>query len=146
MQSFTTDADETAWILGQLDPDDPTIDGTAILAFTNRQVNDWRDRLADAGIGCVRLDDYHGRSIPGVKVGTYHRAKGLEFERIFLPALDASFPYGDRNDPDEIISKGSLLYVAMSRARDRLHISFSGAPSMYLEPVKEYCDLPHGTS
>lgn len=136
-----TGTDECRWVLDQLDPDDPTVDATAILTFSNSMAEAWRTRLADAGIGSVRLEDYRGRSIPGVKVGTYHRGKGLEFKRVFLPGLDASYPMGDRNDADEIVEKGSLLYVAMSRARDELHLSYVGTPSMFLEGVSGYCDL-----
>jgi superfamily I DNA/RNA helicase len=140
MRGFGTEHDEAAWILSQLDADDPGIDGTGILAFSKRDVEKWHGLLADAGLGSVRLEDYHGRPVPGVKVGTYHRAKGLEFGRVFLPGLDASFPYGDRGDSDDIIAKGSALYVAMSRARDRLFISYTGSPSMFLGPVAVYCD------
>jgi superfamily I DNA/RNA helicase len=141
LHEFRRVEDEVAWLLGQLDPDDPAMDGTAILTFSNKDVDRLRDLIVGAGLGCVRLDDYHGRSVPGVKVGTYHRAKGLEFERLFLPGLDASFPYGDRNDIEEIIKTASLLYVAMSRARDRLELSYAGMPSQFLEPVTEFCDV-----
>lgn len=140
LRTFANPVAETSWVISQLDPDDPTMDATAILAFTNNDVREWRRRLTDAGIGSVGLDEYKGRPLPGVKVGTYHRAKGLEFERIFLPGLNSTYPLGDRNDPDEIIEKGSLLYVAMSRARDRLVLSYTGEPSMYLEPVGPLCD------
>jgi DNA helicase-2/ATP-dependent DNA helicase PcrA len=76
--------------------------------------------------------------MPGVKVGTYHRAKGLEFKRLFLPYLDDGYPRGDQNDPDELIEAGSLLYVAMSRAKDELHLSYARKPSMLIEAL-----LPH---
>ena len=139
LRSFASGADEVAWILSQLDPDDPTIDGTAILAYGAPEAKRWVTRLLDAGIGSVYLEDYHGRPVPGVKVGTYHRAKGLEFERVFLPGLNASFPYGDHKDPDDMLAKGSALYAAMSRARDLLRISYWGAPSMFLEGVVAHC-------
>jgi DNA helicase-2/ATP-dependent DNA helicase PcrA len=78
--------------------------------------------------------------MPGVKLGTYHRSKGLEFERLFLPGLHAGFPFGDR-DEDALIVYGSTLYVAMTRARDRLHLSYAGEPSLFLEPVQDFCDM-----
>jgi DNA helicase-2/ATP-dependent DNA helicase PcrA len=71
-------------------------------------------------------------------VGTYHRAKGLEFKRLFLPHLDDGYPRGDQNDPDELVEAGSLLYVAMSRAKDTLHLSYAGRPSMFIDAL-----LPH---
>ena len=76
----------------------------------------------------VRLCGYSGRPTPGVKVGTYARSKGLEFKKVFLPGLDdGKFPWGDRNDMDSMLLQGSMLYVAMSRARDELTISYVGA-------------------
>lgn len=141
VRSFLTKADQAAWITGEINPDDPDMDGSAILVYSNAEVDAWRRRLSDAGIGTVPLTSYQGRAIPGVKVGTFHRAKGLEFERVFLPDLDASFPLGDRKDEDLIVAKGSVLYVAMSRARDRLLLSHTGAPSMFLEPVIPFCDV-----
>lgn len=144
LRSFRTPGDEAAWIIGQLDPDDPDIDGTAIFVFTNREVAEWRRRLADAGIGTVGLEDYRGRPVPGVKVGTYYRAKGLEFARVFLPCVDEGYPSGDHSDADEIVEKGAALYVAMSRARDHLLISYAGQPSMFLEPVMQFCEAGEG--
>ena len=68
------------------------MDGTAVLVYSNAEVDAWRRRLQEAGIGSVPLTEYRGCSAPGVKVGTFHRAKGLEFERVFLPDLDARLP------------------------------------------------------
>jgi superfamily I DNA/RNA helicase len=132
---FNERNDEIAWLIDRLDPDDPAIDGTAILVYSNRAVDEWRKRLADAGIGTVGLDEYRGRGAPGVKIGTYNRAKGLEFEHVYVPGLNAGFPFVASDDPDELIEKGSLLYVALSRARDRLAISYAGRPSMFIEPA-----------
>jgi len=132
--------DEVDWVVSQLDPDDPDIDGTAILVMSNRVVDQWRERLAAHGLGSVPVGEYKGRPVPGVKVGTYHRAKGLEFKRLFLPGLDDAYPPGDRDDADELIEKGSLLYVAMSRARDELDISYSGRPSMFLDAILPFVE------
>ena len=142
--TFERAADENDWLMSQLDLDDPELDGTGILVFTNNAARDWRARLRDAGIGSVPLEEYRGRSTPGVKVGTYHRAKSLEFKRLFLPGLDDGFPRGDRNDPDELIEAGSLLYVAMSRAKDELTLSYAGRPSMFIEAVLPFVDAPVG--
>lgn len=68
---------------------------------------------------------------PGLFYGTYHAAKGLEFDTVFLPFLsDASWP----NPPDirnlgaeEASSRDSrLLYVGITRARSNLVMTYSG--------------------
>lgn len=142
---FEAASAEVAWLMSELDPDDQDLDATAILAFSNRLAETWRGRLREAGIGSVPLEQYSGRPLPGVKVGTYHRAKGLEFKRLFLPHLDDGYPRGDQSDPDELIEAGSLLYVAMSRAKDTLHLSYAGRPSMFIEALLPHVDTEAGT-
>ncbi len=149
LHHFASTEEECAWVPSQLDPDDPDLDGTGLLVLSNRLVDEWRERLRAAGIGSVPLGEYHGRAVPGVKIGTYHRAKGLEFQHLFLPGLDARYPFGARDDPDEMIEKGALLYVAMSRARDELDLSYAGKPSMFLEavfPHVEFIQAGEGTA
>jgi superfamily I DNA/RNA helicase len=126
---------EVRWLVSCLDPDDPDLDATAVLVPTNARADLWADLLQGAGLGVVPLTEYHGREVPGVKVGTYNRAKGLEFKRVFLPGLDTSFPWGNRDDIDNVLLQGGQLYVAMSRARDELYLSYVAEPSLYLEPL-----------
>jgi DNA helicase-2/ATP-dependent DNA helicase PcrA len=60
----------------------------------------------------------------GLQLMTYHRAKGLEFDAVFLPRLlDGELPYRARKseaDPDE---ERRLLYVGITRARTHLFLS-----------------------
>ena len=141
LHRFTTAADERAWVFEQLDPDDEDLDATAILLDSNHACDEWVAAIGEAGIGAVRLADYHGRPTPGVKVGTLHRAKGLEFKTVYIPALGAGFGMTSRLNADELIGKGSLLYAAMSRARDRLILSHHGEPSDFLESAVRHLDV-----
>jgi superfamily I DNA/RNA helicase len=143
LRTFRQAQDEAAWLLSELDPNDEELDGTAILASSNRAVGIWRRRLKDAGIGSVGLEEYSGRAVPGVKVGTYHRAKGLEFKRVYLPELDDGYPR-DQSDPDDLVESGSVLYVAMSRAKDHLTLSYAGRPSMFIDAVLPHVVLDEG--
>ena len=65
----------------------------------------------------------------GVQLMTYHRAKGLEFDAVFLPRLlDGELPYRARRseaDPDE---ERRLLYVGITRAREHLFLSWPREP------------------
>jgi len=74
----------------------------------------------------------------GVHLLTLHRAKGLEFDAVFLPRVDeGELPY-KRADVDE---ERRLLYVGITRARRHLVVSWIGKPSRFLrelgaKPVK----------
>lgn len=143
LRVFRTHDDEIESLMSELDPDDEDLDATAILTFSNRAVGEWRRVLDHAGIGTVGLDQYTGRAMPGVKVGTYHRAKGLEFKRVYLPGLDDAYPR-NQSDPDDLIEAGSLLYVAMSRAKDELTLSYAGRPSMFIDALLPHVDVAQG--
>lgn len=71
---------------------------------------------------------------------TMHTAKGMEFSRVVLfDVSDGSFPPAwaykgvpDEEKPDLDKRFRSLLYVAASRARDELVVTWKGAPSALL--------------
>lgn len=71
---------------------------------------------------------------------TMHTAKGMEFSRVVLfDVSDGSFPppwaykgVPEEDRPDKDRQFRSLLYVAASRARDELVVSWKGAPSALL--------------
>jgi hypothetical protein len=76
----------------------------------------------------------------GVYAGTYHSAKGLEFDVVFLPFCGADrSPDSDMVTAfgyDEAASRESrLLYVGVTRARDELIITHTGALTPLLPPV-----------
>lgn len=127
--------EEVAWVVEELRADDDPA-SVAILVPTNTGVDDWVGRVKVAGLPYRRLTDYAGKPLPGVKIGTYARSKGLEFKRVILPGLsDGRFPWGDPSDTDGMLLQGSMLYVAMSRARDRLDISYTCEPSYFLRAM-----------
>lgn len=55
------------------------------------------------------------------KVMTYHSAKGLQFETVFLPCVSEL-----TNDDKRKISEQKALYVAMTRTYRHLYIMYSG--------------------
>ena len=68
---------------------------------------------------------------PGLFYGTYHAAKGLEFDTVFLPFLsEANWPYppdAQNLGVEEAASRDSrLLYVGITRARATLVMTYSG--------------------
>ncbi len=81
----------------------------------------------------------------GVRMGTMHRMKGLEFERLAIVDVDdRTVPMpaaltSHNEDPEQAKSDMQrelcLLYVAATRARDELWVGWSGKPSRFLGAV-----------
>lgn len=85
--------------------------GTAVLCATGPSVTHYRGVLQAAGVPVCLLDAYTGTPVAAVKVGTYVKAKGLDFKHVLLPRYDESM--------DDDLAR-SRLFVAMTRARDTL--------------------------
>ncbi len=62
-----------------------------------------------------------------VTLMTVHSAKGLEFPQVFIVGLEeGTFPHQNSlNSPEEIEEERRLMYVAMTRARSKLSLSYS---------------------
>ena len=61
----------------------------------------------------------------GVNLLTYHRAKGLEYDAVFLPRLlDGEIPFRSGRSRADVDEERRLFYVALTRARRRLVLSW----------------------
>ena len=77
-------------------------------------------------------------STEGVNLLTYHRAKGLEWDAVYLPAIDEGMlPIRQAKEAAEIAEERRLLYVGITRARRFLALSSSSRrPSRFLAEVE----------
>ncbi|HEX4526369.1 MAG TPA: ATP-dependent DNA helicase UvrD2, partial [Gaiellaceae bacterium] len=88
-------------------------------------VEDLRGRFASGG------DAAHG-----VNLLTLHRAKGLEFEAVFIPRLqEKELPSKQARTPEEIAEERRLLYVGMTRAKRVLWLTWWGKRSRFLQEL-----------
>ena len=93
-----------------------------------------------------RASEQHAPVAEGVTLATFHAAKGLEWDSVFLCGLqDGTLPITYADTPAAIEEERRLLYVGMTRARLDLALSWAQArnpgqaarrkPSRFLDPL-----------
>jgi len=76
-----------------------------------------------------RAEQNNPPTLPGVTLATLHSAKGLEWKHLFLIGVsDGVLPMG--NDLNE---ERRLFYVGVTRAKEKIQITYAGKPSIFLE-------------
>lgn len=108
----------------------------AILCRTHSLLNELKAYLPSTAIP-LRDDSGNWAADSGFFFGTYHAAKGLEFDVVFLPFLnDGLMPAEqdiEQDGEDEASAKdGRLLYVGVTRAKSELVLTYSGRVSKLL--------------
>ncbi len=95
-------------------------------------------------------DDVNEKQKRGKEVSmmTIHLAKGLEFDTVFIAgAAEGFLPHGRSLESEpSLAEERRLMYVAMTRARKNLFISFFGIPSRFISEIPEDCIAFAGAS
>jgi DNA helicase II / ATP-dependent DNA helicase PcrA len=74
----------------------------------------------------VRSAIGHAPAMAGVTIASLHAAKGLEWQAVFLPGLtDGTVPIIHAQTDEAIEEERRLLYVGVTRARERLYLSWA---------------------
>ncbi|WP_224275680.1 ATP-dependent DNA helicase UvrD2 [Nocardioides lacusdianchii] len=88
----------------------------------------------DAGLGDLvddldrRAGEQHAPVADAVTLATIHSAKGLEWDAVFVAGMhEKMMPISQAKTPAEVEEERRLLYVAMTRARDELCVSWASA-------------------
>ncbi|MGH8784628.1 MAG: UvrD-helicase domain-containing protein [Cupriavidus necator] len=97
-----------------LDPEALPVVMTPLVAFLTHASLEAGDNQAQAGQDAVQMM-------------TVHAAKGLEFDVVFITGMEEGlFPHeNSMMDPDGVEEERRLMYVAITRARKRLYMSFA---------------------
>lgn len=148
VKGYASVADETealsAWVV-KLQEEGFRPRDIAVFARSENVLSDRVQQTVDSlGLNWSSLKDEETIPDATVPIGTMHRAKGLEFKAVAVVGCDKGvlpnqLALRDLEDPADIESvkeqERSLLYVACSRARERLRVSFAGEPSEFLHPL-----------
>jgi len=121
-ERFSSRLEHDRALLERLRHLDCPLGDVGILSLMTYGVKDTLQLLQSAGIPAINLEDYSGRPVDAVKVGTVKRAKGLEFKTVLLPRVRPEWIDPAEGDDEAHIIHRRELYVAMTRARDELWV------------------------
>jgi len=105
-------------------------------------------RSADARTLLAEINDLaartHGPRTKGVTLATLHKAKGLEWDVVFLVGMtDGVIPSSYADNSQDLAEEERLLHVGVTRARHELHLTWAASnargwtnrPSPFLDQV-----------
>ncbi|CBG68774.1 MULTISPECIES: UvrD-helicase domain-containing protein [Streptomyces] len=100
------------------------------------------DKLTAAGVPVLRVRENPGPGVDGVRLATMHAMKGLEFRCVAVLGASASaLPFAREVTPasvdalqhdSDLLRERCLLFVACTRAREALAVSWSGIASPFV--------------
>ena len=106
---------------------------------------EWFDYIREYTQELNRQSKESEQTKDGIGVSTMHSAKGLEFERVFLPDVNEDvIPHKKSMKEEDIEEERRLFYVGVTRAKKYLHIlsvkklyNKDSRPSRFLVELKE---------
>ncbi|GAB6905090.1 UvrD/REP helicase [Desulfosarcina cetonica] len=140
---FKEEVDFIADYLNTIKTDTGVLNGICLVARTNNLLMQYQNSLKekDIDVYMVKRSEAEDRQAPGVRLGTMHRVKGLEFDHVIIAGVnDGIIPLesiGARSsDPtvkvDSEISERALLYVSATRAKKAVVVTAFGKASRFI--------------
>lgn len=130
--STQTDFTHLKTILEQLRGDDMEMRQVCITGRTNDDIDRIAQELKHQGVACLKLENTvaDDPAVPGVRLATMHRIKGLEFSVVIIAAYKGAAQYAEQFSRDEDagvtedteLSERCLLHVAATRAKRNLFV------------------------
>jgi DNA helicase-2/ATP-dependent DNA helicase PcrA len=119
------------------------IDDLESLAGFAHRFDDMTELLSQLVLLNSEISDRNiDQDFDALRLTTVHQAKGLEFSIVFVIGLaEGLFPNKRAMDEDNLDEERRLFYVAITRAKDELYLSYPminehGGPSMRLNPSR----------
>ena len=89
----------------------------------------------------------HAPTVQGVTLASFHAAKGLEWDTVFLVGCsNGLLPITMADTPEAVEEERRLLYVGVTRARERLVLSYAGARTPGAKATRRPSRFLDGTS
>jgi superfamily I DNA/RNA helicase len=114
----------------------------AVCARFNVLLDKIHDRLTAERVPSVRVRDHPVAGVDGVQLASMHAMKGLEFRCVVVAGVTArAVPFAKEITPLEVdrqqyesdmLKERCLLFVACTRAREALAVTWNGASSPFL--------------
>ncbi|WLQ63631.1 UvrD-helicase domain-containing protein [Streptomyces glycanivorans] len=114
-----------------------------VCARFNLSLDTAEEKLKAAGIPVLRVRGQVAQGTEGVRLATMHAMKGLEFRAVsVLGVNEGAVPFAREITPREadplqhesdLLRERCLLFVACTRAREALSVTWNGAPSPFLD-------------
>lgn len=117
-----------------------------VFVRTSNELPRARAAVQSSGHEVVELYEHDSGPVTGISIGTMHLGKGLEFKAVAVIACDDEVlplqarveAVADEVDLDDVYeTERQLLYVACTRARDRLFVSGVAPASEFLRDIQE---------
>jgi superfamily I DNA/RNA helicase/mRNA-degrading endonuclease RelE of RelBE toxin-antitoxin system len=127
----------------RLNSDGVSLKNICIVARTHRLIEDYVAQLTKSGIRSfeIKRNKPDDRGLDGIRISTMHRVKGLEFQYVFVVAvnnkiipLESAVDHSDpKSEQESITSEKCLFYVSLTRAQKGAYISNYGKISEFFE-------------
>ncbi|KSV16612.1 DNA helicase UvrD [Dehalococcoides mccartyi] len=145
VNNFNNAAEEIEFVIDQLrdlEKQGTSLKNICVVARTHRLLDDYIKQLNQAGIRTyeIKTNKLDDRSFEGLRVATMHRVKGLEFQHVFIVAVNkkimplaSAINHTDQiSEAESLTAEKCLLYVALTRAQKSAYICSYGTPSEFL--------------
>ena len=146
VQGFDTFQQEVEFIhsqLQKLDQGDVPLSTVCIVVRSNSLAKSYESQLNHLGLQTrpISRSEADNPALPGVRIATMHRVKGLQFEHVFLagltqdqvPPQSAIVTAADKAAQNAIVqAERCLLHVSATRAKKGVFVTYHGRPSELL--------------